>query len=367
MRASNFARIALCPGSYRREQMADIGIPISDETPEAESGTAIHNALAGLEHRPLSVDEETVYEYCRDTIATYNQELGEPDALRIEEEFKISSLDLKTKGLELTGHPDRVEVYLERKLAVIYDYKSGWGDVPPSEVNLQTRIYAVMLKIQYGKAIDRIDIVILQPRKRRTPDVTSYFSQNERGGNDFLAALAEVRGIAQRALEADPDKDLHPSEAACTYCSCRDTCPAVQNHIEAIGQLAIAPRHWKEYPVEQRLALWDKIKLAKKAIHLIELRFYEDLIEDSEAYGGELYLKKGRSVTTITDPAGVFAASGLTPEAFTACCKVGITALKTAIAKDRGIKGKTLDSTFQEIVGPHSEKSEARQSVEARH
>lgn len=357
MRASSLFRYAACPSSWKREQ-ASPQQP-EDESPEAASGTRIHLALAGGKV-DLNVDEEAVVEKCWDMMSAFVQDMGQPDEEWIEQPLSIPAEILKLGDLEITGHPDRVLIYYATKTAIVLDWKSGWGDVPPSELNLQLRAYCLMTKMKLGKAIEKV-IVVIAKRKSNQPDCTVY-----EGRQTFIDALNEIRSIAQRAIDADENAELHPSEGACKYCSAQATCPAIRGQIERLTQLAIAPQRWREYPIEDRLQLWDKIKLAKKAIHLIELRFYEDLVEDPEAYGGELYLKKGRSVTTITDPAGVFAASGLTPEAFTACCKVGITALKTAIAKDRGIKGKALDSTFQEIVGPHSEKSEARQSVEAR-
>lgn len=326
MRASSFYRYSLCPASYHRELA--LGPLPETETPEAESGTAIHAALAGLDHRPLTADEETVVERCWDMLSAYVQDFGDPSEEVIEGEMKIPAQFLKLGDLEITGHPDRVLIYLDQKLAVLPDWKSGYGEVPDADANLQIRLYVLMTKMRYGKQLERIDGLISKPRKSWQPDIVTY-----QGAETFKTALNEIRAIAQRALDADPEKDLHPSETACKYCP-DFNCPARLQVVDQLATLAVAPDQWDTYPVAEKLSLWEKLGIAEKAIGTIRSRFKQDLAKNPDAYGGALYLREVNGQREISDPAAAFtafAAEGVTAEQFAAACKVRITDLKTAL------------------------------------
>lgn len=397
MRASKFQRYALCPGSYPREHAGEIAGQESNQenapeetTPEAESGTTIHAALAGQEHRRLTVPEEQVFERCQDAIGAYLEELGEPGHQLVEKRMVIPAKHLGLMGLEITGHPDLVVVYPEKKLAVIFDYKTGWGDVPKAYVNLQLRIYAIAVRMKFGADVERVDVVILQPRVNRQPDVTVYDVPALR------QAFQEVKEIAKRALAADPDKDLHPSEEACKYCPCL-TCPARLGVVNRVAQLAVAPDVWETYTVQERLSLWGQAKLAKKVIALIEARFKQDLQKDPDAYQGALRLHESPGRREILDPGAcftVFNAEGMEGEDFSRACKVTIGALETVyrdtqrwlawheanpegtreqfnalsdteLRRIQCLKGDLLKKRFNQLLEPICDRKPTEPSVEA--
>ena len=104
---------------------------------------------------------------------------------------------------------------------------------------------------------------------------------------------------------------------------------------------------WEEWSPEKRREAYDLAKLAKKWAASVESKVKADLRAEVEIPG--LVLAPGKKAFTVTDAAAAFQIlNGLFPDditaqAFTACCKVGITDLDKLVhsvrkAADAGAK-----------------------------
>jgi hypothetical protein len=163
----------------------------------------------------------------------------EQDLLRLAdklEEEVLHVLELGEKGATeqreihfeddlISGHPDKFRRYdfagHGDAVGVIVETKFGWHQVPPADVNLQTRCYAVLAPTPI------VFTTILQPRLSFSDRITVA----KYGPEHKEAARAQIAAIL-KASEAD-DAPLNPSEEACRYCLARAICPALR---EAVTQ-----------------------------------------------------------------------------------------------------------------------------------
>jgi len=355
MRASSLQRYALCPGSWALEQQAEV--PELPEPEICESGTAIHAVLAGSPIRELTPDEEDLVEQCRDEESTILSDFGDtPPGEVIMEEQMV----LPTKPIPISGHPDKVLYYKDRKEAVVLDWKLGWMEVTKSDRNLQLRKYVLATKMKFPDVVS-ILAAIVQPRVRGGSVVTIYSKE------DLLPAWHEVSAIVKKAAGATLD-DLQPSPEACRYCPVKAVCPAVRREIESFSSQEMAC-NWETLPAATKVGLWDKMKLVKTAISDLEAHFRADLEKDPDAFGGELVFTKGRKIRSVTDPVGAYQAvaqEGVSADDFAGCCKVGLEKLKDKVRAATGLKGKALTDKVNQLLEPFTTINEARPSIERR-
>ena len=99
---------------------------------------------------------------------------AEQDLLRLTDALKRETFDTiglhsaykeqKETHLEndvISGHPDLLRFY-ESGPGVILEYKFGWSQVEPADLNLQTRVYAVL------SPTEDTYVAIIQPRPATT-------------------------------------------------------------------------------------------------------------------------------------------------------------------------------------------------------
>lgn len=357
LRASSLARLEACPASYWLAKHA----PPQPESEAASSGTAIHAALAGeTPARPLTPEEEDVADLCRETVAG----MYETDSDEVITEWEIEHpLPCGT----LTGHCDRVEIRGNR--AVIVDYKTGRDPVPSAGKNVQLLAYALLVKAicsspQMGprlREIEEFDLAIVQPL---APG----------GGSRWVINLAELRDAYLRirdvfiAVEqAEEDPTPNPSESACKYCPALAICPAHRKAIATVSVTDSAPARWQLATRDEKLALWGQMRAAKKAIAALEWLFRQDLEENPDAFGGAIYIGKGRTQREVVDAPGLFAAMqglGVTGQEFVECCRVTIGGLERLVKARTGLKGKALAERFQALVAPYVETATTKGSLE---
>lgn len=354
MRASSIYRYALCPGSLRLEKEANVhAIP---EAAIAESGTAIHAALAGEPIRELTDDEEYVRECCADAEATLVMEQGEPTEVLIEEE-----ITLPTKFGEISGHPDKGYIFEEQGLGIVIDYKTGYIEVPDASRNLQLRVYALMLK-KARPHLQEIECAILQPRTSGTTVLVTYSKQG------LADAWAELGVILSRAHAADAP--LVPSPEACKYCPAQTICPAARKELDTVAKTGeISEADWMAMPAEKKVHLWDTIKLAEGVIANLKEQFRADLQENPECFDGQLVLGTPRNVRKISDPVKAFqsvATAGVDADAFAACCTVGLAKLEDALRAATGLKGKALKAKSHELLDDVITTNETQSPIERR-
>lgn len=339
--ASGLERLALCPGSWSAEQAS----PTPDtSSPEADSGTAIHAALAGeAPARPLTTEEENIATACarlaNEVAAGTYGALEHADTL-----IREQRLWLKHDGKPvLSGKPDVVAIYGMR--ALILDYKTGRGEVEVAATNLQLRALVALVASNYP--IREATVVIIQPF---AVGGTSSACYND---DDIEAARLNVMEILAEA--SAPNARRIPSADACRYCRAKAIC-------EEARELAVTP----PVPVagfitaeELALALTNE----KLATFLDHAAFAEKVIDAcrDEAKrrltdGGMVpgwTLKPGRVTEVITNPQAVydrFTDLGGNGEQFLECVTVGKTKLKDMVRAITTARGKALDAHLEAML-----------------
>ena len=327
--ASGMQRLFLCPGSWNAERKC----PIDEESEDAAMGTMLH-ACMEQGTTPEDPEDAEAVAWCREMEDFLcNKYLGSTDVSRYRE------VRLFERGDRLfSGKPDMVAVGTRRALVV--DYKFGRLPVAAAECNLQLSALAVLVMDMFEDgAVDEVFVCILQPyASRKEPAVCRYTRESVEKARAFFRACIEQ---AQ-----DEHAPLKPSEKACRYCRAQSSCPAVKLALVNVtsGDLTAA---WEEWSPEKRREAYDLAKLAKKWAASVESKVKEDLRAEVEIPG--LVLAPGKKAFTVTDAAAAFQIlNGLFPDditaqAFTACCKVGITNLDKLVhsvrkAADAGAK-----------------------------
>lgn len=327
--ASGMQRLFLCPGSWNAERKC----PHDEESEDAAMGTMLH-ACMEQGTTPEDPEDAEAVAWCREMEDFLcNRYLGSTDVSRYRE------VRLFERGDRLfSGKPDMVAVGTRRALVV--DYKFGRLPVAAAECNLQLSALAVLVMDMFEDgAVDEVFVCILQPyASRKEPAVCRYTRESVEQARAFFRACIEQ---AQ-----DEHAPLKPSEKACRYCRAQSSCPAVKLALVNVtsGDLTAA---WEEWSPEKRREAYDLAKLAKKWAASVEAKVKADLKAELEIPG--LCLTSGKKAFTVTDAAAAFQIlNGLFPDditaqAFTACCKVGITDLDKLVhsvrkAADAGAK-----------------------------
>lgn len=327
--ASGMQRLFLCPGSWNAERKC----PHDEESEDAAMGTMLH-ACMEQGTTPEDPEDAEAVAWCREMEDFLcNKYLGSTDVSRYRE------VRLFERGDRLfSGKPDMVAVGTRRALVV--DYKFGRLPVAAAECNLQLSALAVLVMDMFEDgAVDEVFVCILQPyASRKEPAVCRYTRESVEQARAFFRACIEQ---AQ-----DEHAPLKPSEKACRYCRAQSSCPAVKLALVNVtsGDLTAA---WEEWSPEKRREAYDLAKLAKKWAASVEAKVKADLKAELEIPG--LCLTSGKKAFTVTDAAAAFQIlNGLFPDditaqAFTACCKVGITDLDKLVhsvrkAADAGAK-----------------------------
>ena len=330
--ASGMQRLFLCPGSWNAERKC----PIDEESEDAAMGTMLH-ACMEQGTTPEDPEDAEAVAWCREMEkALCEKHLGMKENWT--DVQTVREVRLFERDRLFSGKPDMVAVW-DRK-ALVVDYKFGRIPVSPAECNLQLSALAVLVMDGHeAYHVDEGFVCILQPyASRKEPAVCRYTRESVEQARAFFRACIEQ---AQ-----DEHAPLKPSEKACRYCRAQSSCPAVKLALVNVtsGDLTTA---WEEWSPEKRREAYDLAKLAKRWAASVESKVKADLRAEVEIPG--LVLAPGKKAFTVTDAAAAFQIlnglfpDGITAQAFTGCCKVGITDLDKLVhsvrkAADAGAK-----------------------------
>lgn len=314
--ASGMQRLFLCPGSWNAERKC----PIDEESEDAAMGTMLH-ACMEQGTTPEDPEDAEAVAWCREMEkALCEKHLGMKGNWT--DVQTVREVRLFERDRLFSGKPDMVAVW-DRK-AFVVDYKFGRIPVSPAECNLQLSALAVLVMDGHeAYHVDEVFVCILQPyASRKEPAVCRYTRES----------VEQARAFFQACIEQAKDEHapLKPSEKACRYCRAQSSCPAVKLALVQVtsGDLTEA---WEEWSPEKRREAYDLAKLAKKWAASVESKVKADLRAEVEIPG--LVLAPGKKAFTVTDAAAAFQIlnglfpDGITAQAFTGCCKVGITDL----------------------------------------
>lgn len=220
--ASGMERLYLCRGSFNLEsQLTDI----ADKT-FADSGTRIHNALAGLSEADLlNEDERWVYDRCKEHEIALTESVFAPEKLdsleiwREKREWMYSEEDEKQSSGEL----DLVYFDQDGLEALVDDYKTGYKPVTEPDRNVQLRMYAVLTAERYGA--QKVTVAVIQPRCSPPTAQAIYEKEDlEYAGKELRVVLAESK---------DPNAPRTPGAVQCEYCKAKGICPELKKQMKS--------------------------------------------------------------------------------------------------------------------------------------
>lgn len=327
--ASALHRLYSCPGSWQAEQQC----PPEESSEAAAMGTRLHKHL---EEGTMPADPEEA-EAC-----AWCAEMAD----RLAEKFLGAGAQVFCKEQRwwakdgsFSGQPDKVYVSADCTRYLILDYKFGRGSVAPAERNLQLAALAVLLDDYVPGEVSEVYGAILQPfASRKEPGAVRY------GAAALAGARKAIAAAIARALEPQPK--LCASEAACRYCRAAESCPAAAREAMVLSAFT----RWTLLEPEQRRALYDRAKLARKLADKVEAAIRADLEAGMEIPG--LVLGAGRTSFTVTDATAAFGVAeqlGVSAPEFAGCCKVQISALDKVVhakLKEKDPKQKVKDSSL---------------------
>lgn len=344
--ASGMQRLFLCPGSWQAEKKC----PVDEESEDAAMGTMLH---ACMEQGTMPEDPEDAeaVDWCREMEKNLcEKHLGMNESWM--EAQTVREARLFEKDRLFSGKPDMVTIW--NRKAFVVDYKFGRIPVTTAERNLQLSALAVLVMDGHeAYHVEEVFVCILQPyASRKEPAVCRYTRESVEQARAFFRACIE------RAQ--DEHAPLKPSEKACRYCRALSSCPAVSLALVNVTSSDLTAA-WEQWSPEKRREAYDLAKLAEKRASIVKSKVKADLEAGVEIPG--LALAPGKKAFTITDAAVAFQIlnglfpDGITAQAFTACCKVGITDLDKLVhtvrkAADAGAKvAESKDWLRQTLAG----------------
>lgn len=350
--ASSMHRAASCPGSVNLERQC----PPEPPGPDAERGTRIHRWLS---HGDVALTEgdldtavacERMREEAYFSWVRVRQDMmhdGEVSVINREERLWLSydppmGYDVR-EALACSGQPDIV--YAQDNRALVIDYKTGWEEPDPIQINWQIRTLAVVTAENSDGEIDEVAGGIVAPNVSRELSLVTYISE------DLLQARAEILAICE-ATKA-PDAPRIPSESACRRCRGKLRCPELR------AQLAMVRAHITPPDLlpEDLAKVLDIAAPAKHLIDAAEKEAKRRLAADPNGVPGWA-LKPGNNVRHIDAQGAANATADVLPdEAFIACVKVSTGDLEEAFAaayvEIYGGTKKAATEEFNRLLKPH--------------
>lgn len=333
---SSLARLDLCPASARLCQLA----PEGESSEAAERGTRIHTLAAALitgAELPQNADAEELK--FAEKIAEFAAPLVKGREHYVERRLAYNTID----GELYWGTSDLVVVCWGG--VVICDWKTGFGETPEAEVNLQGAAYALAAMQEFGK--DSADVHFFNP-------CTGWRSYAHFDSADALAR--EICKVIERAK--DPSAPCNPSEDACRYCNAKTICPAHLATCEASCRLVEMKQStdittWRD----EDLSLWySRLLLASKWLDNVVKPELLRRIADKGECGG-LRVKQQSGGREATDVQAVMEATSkvLGEDDILQCCSLSIAQLKdryvdTLRARDMVKTKKEAEAMFEAAV-----------------
>lgn len=370
--ASAFGRLALCPGSFMMEKSCP-----NESSEAASEGTLLHAYMEQLltgepwEGTTLTAEQQELCERALRLLDGVKEKIMEnyPDA-----SFSLVSTEERRflsdwiEGGEYSGQWDALfEVNCtDFSFMLVLDWKFGRVEVDPAEANRQLE---ALVPLVAQKSCDDlvshngIYAAIIQPRVAGPASVAFYDAE--------AIDQAEQRSLAVAKAAMDPDAPRYCSEDACRYCRAKAVCHEASAMVEQASLIATDRDKWELFSPDEKIQAYRLAKTAKKWAAAAEYRFEQD-VAAGLIPGFEM--GAGKTSFTVTDPSGAFSAlnaefpTDVTAQAFTNCCKVGITELDKLVhdaRKTADPKATTKSSRdwLRQELAPYGEEKTTKGSV----
>jgi len=356
---SKMYRISNCPPSHKMERHAK---DYSDKK-DANKGNKVHDILAGESDEDKSpFDAVQTAEMCDEqskALLAEWQVYGEiPLGLRelrygLTELGGVVRVDDQTKAQILfTGQFDLL--YIQGTRGLLIDFKALHGNHPSAIENPQLMSLAVLVAKKHR--LSEVRVALVQPWKGKptTADLSPAG-----------LALAESWMLAILEAERVSTPDDRKAGDWCNHCAARFNCSA--QRARSINNLdLIRPETLPANPDTRNKAVFARMEelTSQQLIHAEEniiglmgvfiaahKAVFKARVEAGEIPGYTTREKKGRR--SISDVGKVFAscaAHGVTADAFTAECSIGLGSVKELLKNATHAKGKSLDKLSEEVL-----------------
>lgn len=227
--ASSMYRWSVCPGSVRMSK----GI-VGKSSSYAEEGTEAHELAAqclraGKNAWELADDAEQC-EAVQVYLDYVNGLKGDSYALLVEHRFDLSSVHPGCFGTA-----DAVVYHPNEKLLIVVDYKHGAGIAVEAKGNPQLRYYALGALLTTNFLVNRVRMVIVQPRCNHP---AGPVREDEIDAIDLFDFRADLIGYAKATEDANA-----PLRAGdhCRFCPAAGSCPELHKQATAVAKLEFTP------------------------------------------------------------------------------------------------------------------------------
>jgi len=351
-RPSNISRRAACPGSAEAEK----GIE-EKKTEAALSGDRVHDALkchfssfnTEYGHDEITcLDERETGVYQRfsnrveEVIKGYVRTPSIHPEINIDHPVHGGTIDLLVEFMGNCG------------LALIFDYKTFWGEHSPAWNNLQmmTYVHNVFWKNQ---DIMEIHAYMFSAGNKETPVETMTVYKR----SDFAAISSRLEDIVTESSR--PGAKRIPSVEACKYCKafgnpnkCQESlkCDVNMKDVEKLKKLTITPKI-----AEEIKDTYNKLKLAEKAKTALGDWMRDQLGYDENAFHGYVSMREGnkrkvenKDISKSEIYRVLYSAELITMDQFDEQCRPNIKALIDQASENLAARDGLTDSKSKEKV-----------------
>jgi CRISPR/Cas system-associated exonuclease Cas4 (RecB family) len=359
--ASSFGRYAACPGAFALERQArEAGQLANEPTPEGDSGSRIHRALAG-EKVQLTAEESEILDKCwwLESVVL-KDEFGDLLPPAIERERRIWCHDPRDLRPLFSGQFDLV-ARRDNKIFIV-DYKTGWGDVTQAERNWQLRALVALLACEEGDPEHPPTITAALILPHQNPQIERVLYT----GQDVLAAMADCVRLARIILS--PGQPRIAGEQ-CRHCPVREICPEARDLVGKFAVMTVDDRHGELMTADHLLWALERCGAVEEVIGKIRARAKRMLEADPNSLPG-WRLKPGVMRSTITHVAALWDRlhgqhpMQVTAEGFAGACSMTKTHLKELLRNSLGLKGRALDDACRESVDGLTEEKQTSPTLE---
>ena len=338
--ASNAYADMLCPGRH----LAQKGQPQPPPSDDAEFGTQIHNALAGIQVE-LKPSQLSIKDSCDDIVAKLIDDVFGLDAKKVESLREQRLWVLVNKQFRHSARLDLI-VHFDNK-ALIVEYKTLPGDVQESTENLQLRDQAVMAGGTMPK-LDEIYVAPVQPLITHSPSLCRYDKQ--------ALEIAKVDMFTRVMASNDPASPRIAGPIQCKFCFARYGCnqylKMVQVSVPEIAMVELSSVDVRTWTPEHRSVFCRSYPVAEKWIEECKRQIKIALEADPSSVPG-FRLAEGsikRPVSNINELHNRFIADGGKTEDFLKTLSLSKGDFEATIRRITGLKGKGLKAHIDKLL-----------------
>ena len=252
------------------------------------------------------------------------------------------------KSLALSGRPD--VVYYTERTALCIDFKSGFSEPEPAEINAQLKVLALLVAIH----LPTVEEVIVQI-------ISGPYGVTE--ARYTMVELAQAYNEIVKTLHAisQPDAPVVPGVEQCKFCPGVNICAAVKNLVKPVTQLEISA-----LPDDSRATeLLDKIKISEGLFEEIK-KYYAGRMVADPSYTIPFYgMVPGNKIRKVTDweTARSRLAEYLDGKELNKAVDYSLSQLESALAKKLKLNKEQARAKFNEILDGLIEDKENRPSL----